>query len=365
MKTNILRNIRNNLLQWYRKNDRDLPWRKTGDPYRVWISEVMLQQTRIEAVIPYYLRFLERFPDVRSLSESDLQSVLKIWEGLGYYARARNMHKAAKIICDQYQGRLPGTRDELLLLPGVGEYISAAVAGISFNVPVAVIDGNVKRILARLFADPTPVNDTSAKKHFESHAEKLLDHKNPGDFNQAVMELGQMICKPRNPVCMDCPIQQYCEAFRTNRIPQYPKRISKKSIPLRQMIYAMILKDGKCLILKRSANGLLGGLWEIPGGELHQKIRLKKQLTDIVLNQTGIRIEVKRKLGIISHAYTHFKINAAVYLCGCKSGEICLNGPAEHRWILPEEIIHYPCHKLIHKIFPLLHEAASKWSYTL
>ncbi|MFH2063828.1 MAG: A/G-specific adenine glycosylase [Pseudomonadota bacterium] len=365
MKKSIPSQIRNNLLQWYWKNDRNLPWRQTKDPYRVWISEVMLQQTRIEAVIPYFMRFIERFPDLKSLAESDLQSVLKLWEGLGYYARARNMHKAAKIICDQYQGRLPETRDELLLLPGVGEYISAAVASISFHIPVSVIDGNVKRILARLFTDPTPVNDTTAKRHFEGHAEKLLDRENPGDYNQAVMELGQMICKPRNPVCMDCPIQLYCEAFRKNRIPQYPQKISKKSIPLKQMIYAMILKDGKYLLLKRPANGLLGGLWEIPGGELHQKARLKKQLADMVLNRTGIRIEVKRKVGTFSHAYTHFKIDAIVYLCGCKSGEICLNGPAEHRWILPEEIPHYPCHKLIHKMVPLLHEAAAKWGCAL
>ncbi|MBA4368777.1 MAG: A/G-specific adenine glycosylase [Desulfobacterium sp.] len=360
IKKNTIQKIQKSLARWYQKNRLDLPWRKTDDPYRVWISEVMLQQTRIETVIPYYNRFMDKYPEIKFLAESDLQSVLKIWEGLGYYARARNMHKAAQIICEKFQGRLPDTREGLLKLPGIGEYISAAIASISFRIPAAVVDGNVKRVLARLFMDSTPTNDTGRKNLFESYAAKLLDQDQPGDFNQAVMELGQRICRPGNPICSDCPVQEFCKVFQTNRIDQYPVRVDRKSVPLKKMNYAIVFQGKKCLLLRRPAKGLLGGLWELPGYEQHHRTAPGKQLENMICRMTGIRIRVEEKIGTVSHAYTHFKVAANVYLCFYKSGEICLNGPTEHQWILPAEIHHYPCHKLIHKIFPMLHGLANQ-----
>lgn len=342
--------IQKNLMQWYRQNNRDLPWRETTDPYRVWISEVMLQQTRIEAVIPYFLRFMKTFPTVNHLAESDLQTVLKLWEGLGYYARARNMHRAAKLICDQYQGRLPSTQSALLQLPGIGDYISAAIASISFSLPAAVVDGNVKRILARIALDPAPINDTATKKHFQSLAEMLLSHEHPGDFNQAVMELGQKLCRPRNPLCTKCPVQKYCGAFRTGQADNYPKKKIKKPVPLKQMAYAVINREDRWLLVKRPSTGMLGGLWEMPGSEIHPESSPDKQLQKNLLQTTGLRCRVDRYIGNASHAYTHFKVTAAVYQCWYMSGEIRLNGPAEALWVRPDEIAGFPCHKLMHKI---------------
>lgn len=355
MKKNTTRKIQQSLTRWYQKNSLDLPWRKTVDPYRVWVSEVMLQQTRIETVIPYYNRFMEKFPDVRKLAGSDVQQVLKLWEGLGYYARARNMHKAAQIICERFQRRLPDTREELRKLPGIGGYISAAIASISFRIPAAVVDGNVKRVLARLFMDATPVNATDGKNQFENYAARLLDPDQPGDFNQAIMELGQRICKPKNPVCSDCPVQEFCMVFQAGQVGQYPVRVVKKSVPLKKMNYAIVFQGKKCLLLRRPFEGLLGGLWEFPGYEQERQTNQpEKQLADMIRRMTGIRISVVEKIGIATHAYTHFKVTANIYNGYYKSGEICLNGPTEHQWILPEEIHHYPCHKLIHKIFPML-----------
>ncbi len=355
MKKSIIQKIQQSLTRWYRENSLDLPWRKTDDPYQVWVSEVMLQQTRIETVIPYYNRFMEKFPDVEKLAGSDIQQVLKRWEGLGYYARARNLHKAAQVICEKFQGRLPDTREELLTLPGIGGYISAAIASISFHIPAAVVDGNVKRVLARLFMDATPINATGEKNQFETYAVKLLDPDQPGDFNQAIMELGQRICKPGKPVCSDCPVQEFCMVFQADKVGQYPVRVVKKSIPHKKMNYAIVFQGEKCLLLRRPAEGLLGDLWEFPGYEQdRQTDQPEKQLADKIRRMTGIRISVKEKIGTAAHAYTHFKVTADIYLCFYKSGEIRLDGPTEHQWILPEEIRQFPCHKLIHKIFPML-----------
>lgn len=352
--------IQKNLMQWYRQDNRDLPWRQTTDPYRVWVSEVMLQQTRIEAVIPYFLRFMQAFPTVTHLAESDLQTVLKLWEGLGYYARARNMHRAAKVICDQHQGRLPSTQTGLLQLPGIGDYISAAIASISFSLPVAVVDGNVKRILARIALDTSPINDTAAKKHFQDLAAMLLPNEHPGDFNQAVMELGQKLCRPRNPLCTKCPIQKYCGAFMTGQTGQYPKRRNKKPVPLKQMAYAAICRDDTYLLIKRPSTGMLGGLWEMPGTEIHPDSSPEKELQKDLRKTIGIHCRVNRHLGNASHAYTHFKVAAAVYLCSYVSGEIQLSGPVKAHWVRLDGIADFPCHKLIHKILALIQPALTE-----
>ncbi len=215
------------LLSWYRKNARDLPWRRTEDPYRIWLSEVMLQQTQVKTVIPYYHEFLTRFPTVRELAIADLQKVLKMWEGLGYYSRARNLHKAANIIVDQHDEIFPTDLTKIKNLPGIGDYIAAAVGSIAFQHSVAVVDGNVKRVLARLLCMPEPVNNTKHKKIFRKKATTLLNPKEPGDHNEAMMELGALICRPGNPDCKRCPVQQFCQAFNTEQTAHFPKRKKK------------------------------------------------------------------------------------------------------------------------------------------
>ena len=223
--------FRETLVLWYRKNHRKLPWRETQNSYFIWISEVMLQQTQVKTVLPYFEKFTKEFPSITDLAEADLQTVLKMWEGLGYYARARNFHKAAKIVTEEFSGKIPSSYDEFRKLPGVGEYIGAAVQSIAFGHSYAVVDGNVKRVLARLFNITAPANDTAYLKTFQEAANEILDTTNPGDFNQAMMELGATICRPQTPLCDECPISQFCWAFEHHSQDALPiKKQKKKSL---------------------------------------------------------------------------------------------------------------------------------------
>ncbi|MFZ5568793.1 MAG: A/G-specific adenine glycosylase [Thermodesulfobacteriota bacterium] len=346
--------LQRELADWYRTAHRRLPWRENTDPYRVWVSEVMLQQTRVETVIPYYQRFMERFPTLKSLADADGETLMKLWEGLGYYSRARNLWQSARILCRDYGGRLPGTREELIRLPGIGDYIAAAVLSIAFQQPAAVVDGNVKRILARLFMEKAAVNDPGAKQTFTALAEGLLDERNPGQFNQAMMELGQRICTPGVPDCPVCPIRSGCRAFRNQMTDDYPRRLRKKSTPLKKMIFAVVMRGECLLILRRPDQGLLGGLWEFPGNEPEGNGAGEEMARAIIHRQTGIRADVLRLLGTVRHAYTHFRISADVYLCGHLSGEVGLNGHTAHLWVRPEKLREYALHKMIHKMLPLL-----------
>ncbi|MCP4575420.1 MAG: A/G-specific adenine glycosylase, partial [Deltaproteobacteria bacterium] len=206
--------IQKKLLDWYKKHHRSLPWRNTSDPYGIWVSEVMLQQTLVKTVIPYYNRFLSAFPEPEALAEADLQKVLKLWEGLGYYARARNLHRAAREIMEFHGGAVPKDRTLLKALPGIGDYIAAAVSSIAFGKPHAAVDGNVKRVLARFHKTALPINDPASGKVFRNAAEAFLEKSNPGEFNQAMMELGALVCTPKNPSCHDCPLARECRAFK-------------------------------------------------------------------------------------------------------------------------------------------------------
>lgn len=252
--------FRNRLMNWYAHHKRTLPWRKTNNPYHIWVSEIMLQQTQVKTVIPYYHRFIERFPDMPTLAKTDLEQVLKLWEGLGYYSRARNFHYACNQIMETHNGRFPGSIDGFLTLKGVGEYTAAAVFSIAFNYPKAVVDGNVKRVLSRLYTLEYPVNKPSSHKAFSTFAEQLLERKESGTFNQAMMELGALICKPSGPLCEECPVSFFCSAFNENVTDQYPKRIKNKKVPEYDIAVAVVIKKGRLLITKRKEEGLLGGL---------------------------------------------------------------------------------------------------------
>lgn len=354
MKNIEVKSFQKALLNWYQTHKRQLPWRETKDPYRIWISEVMAQQTQIDTVIPYFKRFIQRFPDMKTLAEADLQDVLKLWEGLGYYSRARNMHKAAKSIIEKYSGCFPENYEEILLLPGVGKYIAAAISSIAFSKPHAVLDGNVKRVLSRLTCSEKPINDSKSQKHYHELADSFLDTHNPGDYNQSLMELGAIICKPANPVCHDCPVINHCRVYRKNMVEKYPKKLQKQKIPSYNIATGVIRKDNKILITKRKEAGLLGGLWEFPGGKLHNDESAEEACVREIREETGLLVKIDCYLTHVRHAYSHFKIEVDVFICDYQSGEVVLNGPVDFRWISIKEIDDYPFPKANHKFFSAL-----------
>ncbi len=345
---------RNLLIQWYSRHHRQLPWRETDDPYRIWVSEVMLQQTQIKTVLPYYQNFLRDFPDVKALANRNLQKVLKAWEGLGYYARARNMHRAAKVILEQHAGKFPDSWETLRELPGVGDYIAAAVLSIAFNQPYAVVDGNVKRVLSRFYEISEPVNKSSSYKTFKKAADGLLDHRFPGIFNQALMELGATVCKPKNPDCNHCPVRSRCRANQTDRVGQFPKRIKTPKTPLYNIAVGVVYKNNHMLITRRKPEGLLGGLWEFPGGKVGKHESPEQACAREIKEEVNLSVAVTGHIAQVKHAYTHFKILMEVFSCRYVSGEVKLKGPVDFRWITLREIDQYPFPKANHKFIHLL-----------
>lgn len=303
------------LLAWFRARQRDLPWRRTRDPYAIWVAETMLQQTQVSTVIPYYERFLERFPTVRSLAEADLDAVLALWQGLGYYARARHLHAAAREVMTRYGGRLPPEYKALRALPGIGEYTAAALMSIAFDQDYAVIDGNVRRALCRLFdyaADPTTAE---GKRALQAFSEALLPKGQAGPYNQAMMELGATLCLPREPLCSDCPVQPYCLARQRGVERERPVQRARIARRERTFIAAYIARGDRLLLLRRRPEGLLGGLWELPNTELGpgegDAEALQRLLQELSLGVS----EIGEALGTIRHAYSHFTALVRLYRC--------------------------------------------------
>lgn len=354
---NDIRRFRERLLIWYRQNQRTLPWRATADPYLIWVSEIMLQQTQVATVLPYYDRFCSRFPTVAHLAEASQEEVLKLWEGLGYYARARNMHRAAQMIVDRFSGRVPDDPKAIRQLPGVGDYIAAAVLSIAFGKVFPVIDGNVKRVLARTHLLEAPVNTPASYKQFRVLADRLICTKSPGDFNQAMMELGALVCKPRVPLCSCCPIGDFCLAYRDGKTAAYPKRQQSKAIPERNLVAGIVLRNGRMLITRRASEGLLGGLWEFPGGEIGLGESADEACLRRIEETTGLTVGMPKHLTQVRHTYTHFKAVMDVYVCRNRKGRVRLRGPIDYRWIRFNEIERLPFPGIHHKIFPELREA--------
>ena len=354
MNTKEIKKFQKLLHQWYEKHKRPMPWRETNDPYKIWVSEVMLQQTQVNTVIPYYIKFLKQFPNLKSLAEASQHDVIKVWEGLGYYARARNLHRATQKVVHEYQNQIPGNIADFQRLPGVGRYIAAAVLSIAFDVPLAVVDGNVKRVLARLFRIEEPANKTSSAGIFEKSATMLLLKKQPGTHNQAMMELGALICKPANPDCMGCPVKRFCQSYEKNAVGEYPKRIKKKPTPEYHIAVGVILKNDKILITKRKSEGLLGGLWEFPGGKIEKGETPEEACLRELKEEVNLKVEIESHLTQVKHAYTHFKIRMEVFICRFKSGRVRLEGPVDHRWITMNQIEKYAFPRANHKFFPAL-----------
>ncbi len=306
MTENILDMISEPLLKWYDNDHRMLPWREEKTAYRVWVSEIMLQQTRVEAVKPYFIRFMERFPDAISLADAQEDVLLKYWEGLGYYSRVRNMKKAAEIMKDKYNGIMPNDFDEILSLPGIGTYTAGAIASIAYNIPVAAVDGNVLRILSRLRMDEENISLPMVKKRVENELNNTIPKDRPGDFNQAMMELGATTCIPNGkPKCIECPWHDFCLARIHDCVLDFPKKASKKSRTVENKT-VLILKDGERIaIQKRPSKGLLAGMYQLPMFEGHlKKNEILKRLKDIGLDVIRI-LPLESAKHIFSHKEWH------------------------------------------------------------
>jgi len=310
----ITKVMRRQLLAWYKRHQRVLPWRETSDPYRIWISEIMLQQTRVDTVIPYYHRFLKTFPDVYALADATLQDVLKVWENLGYYSRARNIHAAAQIIVNHWNGVIPQTIEGIRTLPGIGEYTAGAILSIAYGQALPAVDGNIRRILSRVFAIRKPVDDTLEQKKLTMLAAALVPTKRPGDFNQALMDLGATICRAKNPNCSICPMASICGARMDDLQSIIPVARKAPAIPHRLAAAAVIRNArGKLLLLQRPASGLLASLWKLPGGFIDDIENLETGLKQNVKRELGISIRVRGKLAAIDHVYTHFRLTLHAY----------------------------------------------------
>ncbi|MBW6466097.1 MAG: A/G-specific adenine glycosylase [Brevefilum sp.] len=310
------------LLEWYEHNARELPWRPAISPYHTWISEIMLQQTQVETVMPYFARWMARFPDIVALAAADEQDVLGVWEGLGYYSRARNLHRAAQQVIVDHNGQLPRTRAALGTLPGIGPYTAAAIASIAFGEDVAAVDGNIRRVFARLFDVSVPARSTQGEKLIQAFAQAHLPQGRAGDYNQALMDLGALICTPTNPDCDSCPIAVDCLARQLGIQEKRPVRMPKKKIPHLTVTAAVIRQDGRVLLAQRPPKGLLGGLWEFPGGTLEEDDPdLRACLQREIREELGVALQVDQPFGQYDHAYTHFKITLYAFLCRLARGE--------------------------------------------
>lgn len=318
--------IHDALVEWYKVVKRDLPWRKTQDPYRIWISEVMLQQTLVETVKDYYKRFLEAFPTVFDLASADDDKLMKLWEGLGYYSRARNLKRAAIMLVEEFGGIMPDDLKTIRKLPGIGPYTAGAILSIAYDKPVAAVDGNVIRVYSRLFKIENPVDQKEVKATIDEIADKMAHETDPSSYNQSLMELGATVCIPRNPRCLTCPVQTYCEAFKSgvqNELPKKTPKKAKKEIDL----YAMIVrKDKEFLILRRPEDGLLAGLWSLPSIELVGDERKTASPVDrclhMLADEVGFEASFEKELGTATHVFTHIRWSIKVLEFNWISGEL-------------------------------------------
>lgn len=296
----------NTLINWYEKNARALPWRKTNDAYAIWISEIILQQTRVEQGLPYYLRFLEAFPNVQSLNQASEDQVLKLWQGLGYYSRARNMKFAAQQIVENFKGQFPSHYKDIISLKGIGPYTAAAIASLAYNLPYAVVDGNVFRVLSRYFGVETPINSTIGQKEFDILAQKSLVKSKAATYNQAIMEFGALFCKPNNPNCPNCPLMDSCVAFATNRVNNLPVKLKKLKIKERYLNFLLLSNGNEILIEKRTHDNIWKGLYQLPLIETDKQIpEVEFLIREDFLSLIGEHPFEIRSVQEIEHRLTH------------------------------------------------------------
>jgi A/G-specific adenine glycosylase len=341
------------LSRWFDCQRRDLPWRHRHDLYAIWVSEVMLQQTQVAAVVPYYRKFLRCFPSVERLAAAPLQEVLKAWEGLGYYARARNLWRAARSVVQDHQGRVPGTYDEFRALPGVGDYIAAAVLSIGRGLVLPVVDGNVLRVVCRWQGIADDIRLAATKKKVQVFLRGIIPADGPGRFNEALMELGALVCLPRNPLCLLCPLRRDCSARAEGRAASLPVKGKKKPVLEHDVALAVIVRRGRVFIQQRPERGHLGGLWEFPGGKCLAGEPPARAVVRECREELGAEVEVLHKLAEVRHAYSHFRVHLHVFICRCR-GRLYAARP--HAWVGAGELSAYPFPGANHKFFPRLKE---------
>ncbi|MGI9183184.1 MAG: A/G-specific adenine glycosylase [Longimicrobiaceae bacterium] len=332
--------LRERLLAWYDQHRRDLPWRTSGggepDPYRVWLSEVMLQQTRVETVKPYFERWLERFPTLEALAEAPLAEVLKAWEGLGYYSRARNFHRAVREVAERYGGTVPDDAEALRALPGVGRYTAGAVASIAFGREAPVVDGNVRRVFARWMDEPDP-----KQAELWRLAEVLVPGERPGDLNQALMELGATICTPRSPRCGACPVRAFCAAYAAGTQEQRPARKPQRALPHEDTVVAVVEREGRLLLVRRPLDARLGGMWEFPGTVRRRGEGVAAAAERGVREGLCLEVRAGEPVGVVEHGFTHVRVTYRAVRCEVVGGEERAVGWEGWGWVTPEELGDY------------------------
>jgi A/G-specific adenine glycosylase len=329
------------ILHWYDQNARILPWRGHPDPYAVWVSEIMLQQTRVETVIPYFQRWLELFPTVQALARAPEQEVLNAWEGLGYYSRARNLHKAAQIVVSQHNGQLPGSVEALRSLPGIGRYTAAAIASIAFGLDVATLDGNLRRVFARVFNVSQPADAPAGEESLWALAAENLPPGRAGDYNQALMDLGATICLPKKPLCLLCPLAELCQARALGLQEQRPVLKPKAAVPHKLKMAAIIIRENVVLLAQRPATGLLASLWEFPAAFVEEESA--PVLASAIETEYRLKVEpLTPSLGTFQHTYTHFKLTEIAYPCALLTDP---DSPTL-KWIPLTELENYPMGKV-------------------
>jgi A/G-specific adenine glycosylase len=340
------------LLAWYEQKGRDLPWRCTRDPYRIWLSEIMLQQTGVETVIPYFRRFLGRFPAVENLAAAPIDSVIELWAGLGYYSRARNLHRAARKVVEEFSGRFPDDLHALMNLPGVGRSTAGAILSIAFDIKAPILDGNVRRVLCRLFCMEENPRTSRGEGRLWALADALTPDRHPHDYAQAIMDLGATVCTPRRPDCKGCPLEIFCLARKCGRQEELPVRVQRKPVPSVTAIAMLLGRGDKFLVHRRPLEGMLGGLWEFPGAPVPEREDPAETARRLLRfrGEPGDPVAAGR----IRHAYSHFRLDLHLYYCEA-TGDSGLAETGENRWVDTDTLANLHLHGAHKKALALLH----------
>ena len=358
--------LQDKLIRWFGAHQVALPWRTDRHPYKVWMSEIMLQQTQVDTVIPYYERFLERFPTVEALAIAPLDDVLKMWEGLGYYSRARNLHKAAQMVVEEFDGTFPETVADLRTLPGVGAYTAGAIANFAFGQDVPIVDGNVIRVLTRLFNIDDDVTRTVTKKELWALAESLVPEGQGPLWNEGLMEFGRLMCTPKAPACHECPLRGHCDAYAEGVQLERPVKKKRKRAPHYDVTAGVIRRDdGKLLIAQRPTDKMLGGLWEFPGGKREEGESLTECLQRELQEELRIHVDVGRQITTVKHAYSHFRITLYAFECRITAGEPQAVGADDFAWVNLDEVDSYAFPVTDQKIIAALREGGGQLAMDL
>ena len=341
-----MRDAGEHLIKWYTKNQRQLPWRVDKNPYPIWVAEIMLQQTRVETVIPYFNRWMAEFPNIETLAKAPRDEVLKLWEGLGYYRRAHAMHETANLLIHEYEGEFPHEIDKLIRLPGIGPYTASAIASFAFGQDVLTIDGNIKRVMSRWIDLELDPGSSEGEEILRAWATETMPLDHSAEYNQALMDIGASFCSVSNPACEACPLNKWCLAFKRGTQELRPIRSPKGPTPSHTAAAAILFRNDCVLIGRRPEGKLLGGLWEFPGGKQEPDESIEACLVREIEEELGITIEVGLKLGTFHHAYTHFKITVHAFFSTAIAGDPIPHDHTELAWVPPTELDQYPMGKV-------------------